>query len=72
MWREVKILIIDEISFMSNSKFLKLDRKLEALRDNTIQLRKLGMIKSLPMIFGYRVGVFIRRRHVTGKTIIPG
>ena len=36
---------------------------------NTIQLRKLGMIKGLPMIFGYRVGVFIRRRHVAGTAL---
>ena len=26
---------------------------------NTIQLRKLGTIKVLPMTFGYRIGVFI-------------
>ena len=33
-WREVKILIIDEISFMSDDQFQELNRKLQALMDN--------------------------------------
>ena len=39
---------------------------------NTIQLRKLGTIKVLPMTFGYRVGVFIRRRHVARTALQCG
>ena len=33
MWRDVKILIIDEISFMSDGQFQELDKRLKVLRD---------------------------------------
>ena len=37
--------------------------------NNATQLRKLGATKILPMTFGYRVGVFMRRRHVAGTAL---
>ena len=47
-------------------------RNLNDRQNNTIPLKKLGMIKILPVTRGYQMGVFVRQRYVAGTTLQCG